>query len=100
VIRERLDWKGRRRRFRARGGEDLAIQVRHPEMTVLLLVVYQPDADLVTLALVGKRPQQRPEKTVDVRLTGEEIDGELHDVGLNLRETFCAAPFQRFLRQR
>ena len=82
------------------GDDDLAIQMRHPQMAPLLIVVNEPDADLVTLALVGQRSQQRPEETVDIGLAHEQIDREPDDVGLNLREAFGAATLGRLPRQR
>jgi predicted Abi (CAAX) family protease len=54
----------------------------------------------VALAFLGERLEQRAEETFDARLSDEKIDGELHDVRLNLCQRLGAAPLQSLAGQR
>ena len=76
------------------------VQVRHPQVAALLVVVDQPHAGGVALALFDHRLQQRAEEALDVRLAHQQIERELHDVGLDLREALGAAALGRLAHQR
>src|SRR5688572_25587028 len=80
--------------------EDLAVDMRHPDVAALLILVDQPDGDLVAFALLGKRLEQRAEEAVDIRLAYQGIDRELHDIGLNLRQALGAPPLEILPRER
>ena len=54
----------------------------------------------MALALVDHRLRERAEKPFDVRLAHQQIERELDDVGLHLREAFRAAAFGGLAKQR
>ncbi len=55
---------------------------------------------LVALALLGQRLEERAEEAVDIRLTHQEIDSELHDVRLNLGQALGAPSLEILAGQR
>ena len=86
--------------FRALGSEYRIVKVNHPQVAASPIVVDEPHTGRVALPFLRECLQQRPEEAVDVGLADEEIHGELHDVGLNLREALGAAPLDVFANQR
>ena len=64
---------------------------RHPQRAALAAVVDQPHAARVALGFLDHRLRQAAEESLDVRLAHEEIDGELHHLGLHVGEALGAA---------
>ena len=75
------------------------LDVRHPELASAARVIDQPHAAREALALFDHRLRQRAEKSFDVRLAHEQIERELHDFGLHVREALRAAVLAGFANQ-
>jgi hypothetical protein len=74
--------------------------VRHPRLAPLALFVQEPDRADEALTLVNHRLGEAAEEPLDVRLAYEQIQCELHDVGLHAGEAFRASAFERLANQR
>ncbi len=57
MIRKRPNRELRRLQLRPAGDEHLAIEMRHPHVAALLVLIDQPHADFVALAFFSKRLQ-------------------------------------------
>ncbi|OLE82625.1 MAG: hypothetical protein AUF76_08700 [Acidobacteria bacterium 13_1_20CM_2_65_9] len=65
-----------------------------------MLFVDQPDTARTAVAFLDHRLRQRAEEAFDVRLTHQQIERELDNVGLHLRQAIGAAARGRFSSQR
>src|SRR5262245_10295090 len=94
VASEHVAWK---RAFVAvvRARDEPIADESHPRLTALLLLVQQPDRADPAVALFDHRLREGAEEAFDVRLAHQEIEGELHDVGLHGRETLRALSLAR-----
>src|SRR5262245_56671207 len=72
----------------------------HPRLTALLLLVQQPNRADAAVTFFDHRLRKSAEEAFDVRLAHQEIERELHDVGLHGRETFGALPLARLTNER
>src|SRR5262252_5406372 len=75
------------------------LDVDHPEVATVPALVDEPHAACVALAFLDHLLRQRPEKSVDVRFTHEQIERELHDFSLHLRSALRTAAIARFAQQ-
>ena len=73
--------------------------VRHPQIAALMLVVDQPDTARMAVAFFDHRLRQHAEEPVDVGLPDQQIERELHHLGLHPCEALCAAPAGRLAPQ-
>ena len=80
--------------------EQLILEIRHPQVRALLILVDQPHAARVTLALFGQRLREHAEEAVDVGFAHEEIERQLHGAALNARQALRTAPLAAFSLER
>ena len=69
----------------ARLREEVIAEIRHPELAAAPILVEQPDAARVALALLDERLDEDAEEAGDVRLAHQQVERELHGVALDPR---------------
>ena len=72
----------------------------HPQVAPLLVLVDQPDAAPVALALFDQRLREHAEEALDVGLAHQQIERELDDLGLHLRDALGATTLGGLANQR
>src|SRR5258706_5671802 len=73
----------------------------HPELDAPLVVVRQPDVAGQALALFYERLRERLEEALDaIRLAGQDVERQLHRIGLDLRERLRVAALSHLTQKR
>jgi len=67
-------------------------EIGHQQLAVMAVIVDEPQAARMVFPLLDHRFRQRAEKAFHVGLAHEQIQRDVHDLGLDLHHAFRTAP--------